>query len=73
MGCPTNVAPPFCCAPPMSPEVWAERGRRLEAARSAALAAQPKSCPQCGGDNITPAFPDPVAWECWDCPNVWEA
>jgi hypothetical protein len=71
MDCPTNVNPPECCASPVSREVWEERGRRIEAARTAALDAQPKVCPRCGGDTITPVFPGPE-WECWDCPMVWE-
>lgn len=73
MNCPTNVDPPFCCAPPESPEVAAERYRRfLERVRDA-VDAQPKACPECGSDDITPAFPDPRAWECWEqgCLNVW--
>lgn len=72
--CRSDLAPPMCCQPPMSPEVWEERGRRIEAARPRAEESHPKFCPNvgCGSDDIFPTFVGD-AYECGDCSLVWEA
>lgn len=63
--------PPMCCEV-MNDEVWAERGRRLDAAMRVARESHPTACPACGSDaGIYPNFPDDT-WACADCLAVWE-
>lgn len=71
--CPTNVAPPACCQPPMSDEVWEETGRRLKAAGEAVRAGFPTLCPHCGAPGPFPTFLEPNEWECSSraCCAVW--
>lgn len=71
--CPPNVAPPGCCQPPMSAEVWTERGRRWRAAFERNLTRQPKACPSCGSDEIAPVFdPDGAFWTCDSCSYTFD-
>ena len=69
--CRSDLAPPMCCQPPMSQEVWDETTRRVQAARSAEYARFPKVCPECGSENIVPTFEG----EWWMCgaDHTWEA
>lgn len=58
---------------PLTRDEWDAAGERLRAAREAALARQPKSCPNCGSDSgIYPNFPDDRTWSCADCGWAWE-
>lgn len=73
MNCPSSLAPPMCCQPPMSDEVWQESTRRIQAARDAAYARFPKACPSdaCGSSNIAPLF-EGDWWLCGTCEHTWE-
>jgi uncharacterized protein (DUF983 family) len=62
--CPTKVAPPACCQPPMSDEVWAARTARLAAARKRAYERMPERCPACGDARVYPTFLEPDEWGC---------
>ena len=66
MDCPPNVSPPECCAPPMSPEVWAERLWRI---KEASRARRPYTCPHCGSGALWPtlAADRRRTWICLDC------
>lgn len=64
--------PPTCCHPePLTDEQWRARGDQVKAAHAAAMARQPKACPNCGSDDIVPSFVGDT-WACNDCPNVFE-
>lgn len=62
-----GIDPPFCCQPPMTPEIWAERGARIAAALARADAARPKACPGCAGP-VIPCFRDYPAYSCGAMP-----
>lgn len=71
--CPPSVAPPGCCQPPMSQEVWGERTRRYRAAYRQALESRPTACRNCGADELVETFdPSHHTFACEACGDVGE-
>lgn len=56
----------------MTDSLYQARGARLRVAHEAALAAQPKLCPNCGDDSdLNPTFDDDI-WDCGSCGQPFE-
>lgn len=73
IACRPELAPPFCCQPPLTDEEWAARTARIALAGKAAYERIPERCPACGKGGPFPTFLAQDEYECADpsCAAVW--